>query len=87
MAGAGTAPIGATAGAIGIGAIVSRIGDLAHRAGASSMACAAQGALIWVFMSGCAAFVWIAGYRLGYRKGANDAIDGSTGKVDRRISH
>jgi hypothetical protein len=47
------------------------------------MACATQGALIWVLVSGYAAIVWIAGYRLGYRKGANDAI-GRLTKPDRR---
>ena len=81
--GAGAGPTAAIIGVIGTGATASRTGDLAHRSPASLMACATQGALIWVLVSGYAAFVWIAGYRLCYRKGANDAI-GRLTKPDRR---
>jgi len=42
-----------------------------------------QVVLIWLFVSGCAGAVWIAGYHMGYRRGANDAISGSVHKARR----
>jgi hypothetical protein len=35
----------------------------------------ADAALIWLFVSGCCAIVWTAAYRMGYRRGASDAIE------------
>jgi len=50
------------------------------------MSWAIQAVLIWVLVSGGGAVLWIAGYRMGYQKGTDDAIDGSLDKTDRRVN-
>jgi hypothetical protein len=49
------------------------------------MAWAIQAALIWVFVSGCAAVVWIAGYYMEYRRGVRDAIIGDIIGANHRV--
>jgi hypothetical protein len=49
-----------------------------------SIVWALEVARIWLGVFGCVAAGWAVGFGMGYRRGANDAIDGSIGKTDRR---
>ena len=42
--------------------------------------------LTWLFIAGCAVAAWVVGYGMGYRRGVNDAVNGSIAKADRRLN-
>jgi hypothetical protein len=42
--------------------------------------------LTWLFIAGCAAAVWVAGYGMGYRRGVKDALYSSSPKTDHRLN-
>jgi hypothetical protein len=42
--------------------------------------------LTWLFIAGCAVAAWVVGYGMGYRRGVNDAVNGSIPKADRRLN-
>jgi len=41
--------------------------------------------LTWLFIAGCVVAALVVGYGLGYRRGVNDTINGSTRKPDHRF--
>jgi hypothetical protein len=34
--------------------------------------------LTWLFIAGCSVATWLIGYGTGYRRGVNDALNGSS---------
>ena len=52
----------------------------------ASVAWALETARIWLMVFGSAVAAWLIGYGIGYRRGVNDAINGSLRKPDRRLS-
>jgi hypothetical protein len=34
--------------------------------------------LTWLFIAGCSVAAWLIGYGTGYRRGVNDALNGSS---------
>jgi hypothetical protein len=72
-------PTGATAATIGTGDAASRTGDFAIMA-AMHWEWTLPSGLTWLFIAGCAVVAWLIGYGTGYRRGVNDAINGSSAR-------
>jgi hypothetical protein len=42
--------------------------------------------LTWLLIGGCAVAAWLIGYGTGYRRGVNEAINGSVRKPDHQLN-